>query len=112
MNLINKKVTHKRFGTGSIVKHNDSTIEIHFATESKKFIFPDVFGKHLKLHDESAANSLEKIIQQREIEQKRKNRRRKKKKTSTKKQELRLEYEKLMNNHKLHPKSQMVFCVT
>ncbi|KYG91361.1 malate synthase [[Bacillus] sp. KCTC 13219] len=110
MNLINKKVTHKRFGTGSIVKHNDSTIEIHFATESKKFIFPDVFGKHLKLHDESAANSLEKIIQQREIEQKKEEEKKEEeKKLQRKKQELRLEYEKLMNNHKLHPKSQMVF---
>ena len=57
MNLINKKVTHKRFGMGSIVKHNDSSIEIHFASENKKFVYPDVFGKYLKLHDKSAANS-------------------------------------------------------
>ena len=35
MNLVNKEVTHKRFGKGSIVKHNDSIIEIHFATENK-----------------------------------------------------------------------------
>ena len=51
MNLINKKVTHKHFGMGSIVKQNESSIEIHFASESKKFVFPDVFGKHLVLHD-------------------------------------------------------------
>ena len=68
MNLINKEVTHKRFGKGSIVKHNDSIIEIHFATENKKFVFPDAFGKHLKLHDKSAANSLEKVIQKKELE--------------------------------------------
>ena len=68
MNLINKKVTHKRFGMGSIVKQNDSSIEIHFATENKMFVFPDVFGEHLKLHDKSDANSLEKIIQKKEIE--------------------------------------------
>ena len=55
MNLINKKVTHKRFGMGSIVKHNDSSIEINFATENKMFVFPDVFGKHLTLHDQSVA---------------------------------------------------------
>ena len=63
MNLINKKVTHKRFGVGSIVKHNDSSIEIHFASENKKFVFPDVFGTHLKLHDKSDAKSLEEIIE-------------------------------------------------
>ena len=68
MNLINKEVTHKRFGKGSVVEHNDSIIEIHFATESKKFVFPDAFGKHLKLHDKSAAHSLEEIIQKKEIE--------------------------------------------
>jgi hypothetical protein len=82
MNLINKKVTHERFGMGSIVKYNDSSIEIHFASENKKFVFPDVFGKHLKLHDKSVANSLEKIIQKKETERK---------------------------DHKHHPESQMVF---
>lgn len=110
MNLINKKVTHKCFGMGSIVKHNDSSIEIHFATENKKFVFPDVFGKHLKLHDKSAAISLEKIIQQKEMERKEEEwKKEEEKKLLRKKQELRLEYEKLMKNHKLHPESQMVF---
>ncbi len=110
MNLINKKVTHKRFGIGSIVKHNDSSIEIHFATENKKFVFPDVFGKHLKLHDKSDAKSLEEIIQKNEnarmeVELKKEE----EKKLQQKKRALRLEHEKLMKNHKLHPASQMVF---
>ena len=86
MNLINKKVTHKRFGMGSIVKHNDSSIEILFATENKKFVFPDVFGKHLKLHDKSAAISLEKIIQEKEMERKEEEwKKEEEKKTTTKK---------------------------
>ncbi|SES41939.1 malate synthase [Psychrobacillus sp. OK032] len=110
MNLINKKVTHKRFGMGSIVNHNDSSIEINFASENKKFVFPDVFGKHLKLHDKSVANSLEKIIQQKEMEQKEEEwKREEEEKLQRKNQELRLEHEKLMKNHKLHPESQMVF---
>ena len=69
MNLINKKVTHKLFGMGSIVKQNDSIIEIHFTSENKLFVFPDVFGKHLTLHDKSDAKSLEKMIQKKEIKQ-------------------------------------------
>ena len=110
MNLINKKVTHKRFGMGSIVKQNDSSIEIHFATENKMFVFPDVFGEHLKLHDKSDANSLEKIIQKKEIERKEEEREKEEgKKLQRKNQELRLEHEKLMKNYKLHPESQMVF---
>jgi hypothetical protein len=110
MNLINKKVTHERFGMGSIVKYNDSSIEIHFASENKKFVFPDVFGKHLKLHDKSDANSLEKIIQKKETERKEEEwKKEEEKKLHRKNQELRWGHEKLMKNHKLHPESQMVF---
>lgn len=80
MNLINKKVTHKRFGIGSIVNQNDSSIEIHFATENKRFVFPDVFGNHLKIHDKSDAKLLEEIIQKKKLNDKKKNGRRKRKK--------------------------------
>jgi hypothetical protein len=110
MNLINKKVTHKRFGMGSIVKHNDTIIEIHFASENKKFVFPDVFEKHLKLHDKSDANSLGKILQKKEMERKKEEwKKEEEKKLQRKNQELRLEHKKLMKNHKLHSESQMVF---
>ncbi|GGA67624.1 malate synthase [Ornithinibacillus halotolerans] len=110
MNLVNKKVTHKRFGTGNIVGHDDSIIEIHFGEEQKKFIFPDVFGNHLKLHDEKAASSLEKVIQKQEIERKKIEwQKRKEKELRLKEQQLRMEHAKLMKNHKLHPQSQMVF---
>ncbi|MEH7252979.1 malate synthase [Neobacillus niacini] len=110
MNLINKKVTHKRFGMGSIVNHNDSSIEINFGSEAKKFVFPDVFGKHLKLHDKNVANSLEKIIQKMEMERQEEEwKKEEEKKLQQKNHELRLEHEKLMKNHKLHPESQLVF---
>jgi hypothetical protein len=110
MNLVNKEVSHKRFGKGSIVKQNDSIIEIHFATENKKFVFPDAFGEHLKLHDESAAHTLEKVIQKKEQElEKIEQKKEEEKELQRKEQQLRLEHEKLMKNHKLHPESQMVF---
>jgi len=110
MNLINKKVTHKRFGIGSIVKQNDSSIEIHFASENKRFVFPDVFGKHLTIHDKSDAKLLEEIIQKKEIErEEEEGRKEEEKKRQRKELLLRLEHEKLMSNHKLHPASQMVF---
>jgi len=110
MNLIDKEVTHKRFGKGSVVRHNDSLIEIHFATENKKFVFPDAFEKHLKLQDKSAANSLENIIQKRELERvKAEQEMEEEIDRQRKEQQLHLEHEKLMKNHKLHPESQMVF---
>lgn len=110
MNLINKKVTHMRFGTGSIVNQNDYVIEIHFETENKKFVFPDAFGKHLKLHEQSAAHSLEKIIHEKEMEREQEERKKDEAIQRYRKNlELRLEHEKLMKNHKLHPESQMAF---
>lgn len=110
MNLINKEVTHKHYGKGSVVKHNDSIIEIHFATENKKFVFPDAFGKYLKLHDKNAANSLKEIIEKKEIElEKEEQKKEEEKNRQHKEQQLRLEHQKLMRNHKLHPESQMAF---
>lgn len=110
MNLINKEVSHERFGKGNVVNHNDSIIEIHFATERKKFVYPDAFGKHLKLHDKRAAQSLNMIIQKRELErEKEEQEKEEEKRLQLEEQQLRLEHEKLMKNHKLHPQSQMVF---
>jgi hypothetical protein len=109
LNLIDKKVTHKRFGMGSIVKHNDTVIEIHFASENKKFVYPDVFGEHLKLHDKSVANSIGKIIQEKEMELKEEEMKKEEERERQRRyQELRMGHEKLMKNHKLHPESQMV----
>ena len=110
MNLINKKVSHKRFGLGNIVKYNDSIIEVHFEAEKKMFVFPDVFGTHLKLHDPSETKSIEKIILEKENERKEEElKKEEEKKQQRKNRELRLEHEKLMKYHKLHPESQMVF---
>lgn len=110
MNLINKKVTHKLFGTGNIVKQSDSFVEIHFKTENKKFVFPDAFEKHLKMHDENAADTLEKVIEEKELERKEEELKRQEAlQQERKEQQLRAEHEKLMKNHKLHPVSQMVF---
>lgn len=110
MNLVNKKVTHKRFGKGNVIKHNDSFIEIHFKSESKKFVFPDAFAKHLKLHDKRASDSLEKVIQKKELDREKEEQEKEEEKNlQRKEQQLLLEHKKLMKNHKLHPKSQMVF---
>lgn len=110
MNLINKEVSHKKFGKGRIVKLNESSVEVNFGSETKKFIFPDAFGKFLKLHDQETIRSMKKFIQKRELEKKQeklklmeeKERRRKEK-------QLYLEHQKLLKNKKLHPKSQTVF---
>lgn len=110
MNLIDKKVTHKLFGEGSIVHHNGTSIEVSFAAENKKFIYPDAFAKFLVLHDHEGAKVLAEMIEVKENELKavefekevERNR-------QVERQKMLVEYEKLMHNHKLHGESQMVF---
>jgi len=110
MNLVDKKVTHKRFGTGRIVKHDDLSIEINFATENKRFVYPDVFENHLELLDESSANSMGKIIEIKVGERKEEELKKElEKKQHQKNYQLRLEHDKLMKNYKIHAESQMVF---
>ena len=110
MNLINKIVTHKVFGEGSIVIHNDSRVEIQFATESKNFVYPDVFAQHLTLHDSNSATLIEKIIQAKEEKvEENKRKKQQEKELLQKKQQLRVDYEKIMHNHKLHSESQLVY---
>ena len=63
-----------------------------------------------KHRDKSDANLLEKIIQKREMERREEEwKKEEANKLQRKNQKLRLEYDKLMLNHKLHPESQMVF---
>jgi len=62
MDMINKEVTHKSFGDGSIVDQDESFITINFKTESKKFVYPDAFGKFLTLKDRTAAKSLKSVF--------------------------------------------------
>lgn len=110
INLIDKKVTHKVFGEGSVARCDDSVIEIKFATESKLFVFPDVFGTHLQVHDAKDAQILEEILQDKESERKEHLRKKEEEQQlHVRTLQLRSEHEKLMKNHKLHPESQMVY---
>lgn len=110
MNLINKEVTHKFFGKGSVVGHTDSYIEIDFTSGNKKFVFPDAFGKYLTLIDQRAADLIKKMMQRMEEESKQKRLELEKEKTlQLKEKQCLLEQEKLMKNHKIHPSSQAVF---
>ena len=58
MDLVNKKVTHKIFGKGRIIKYDDSYVDIDFPAGNKKFVFPDAFGKYLTVIDQEQLNLL------------------------------------------------------
>lgn len=109
MDLANKQVTHKSFGKGSVVKNDDSYVEVHFPLGTKKFVFPDAFGTYLTLHDKKAANLISKEIEKREDEEKEV---RKLKLSQYEKQYNTIERKKLLRtnrNRKVHPSSQVVF---
>lgn len=110
MNLINKEVIHKSFGKGSIVDQDDEFITINFDNETKKFIFPDAFGKFLTLEDKSAQETLKKAItefeeKQEKLEKKREEEQAQRLLEKQRKDELK----KLLKNHKIHESSQLVY---
>ena len=106
MNLINEEITHKVFGEGSIVGHEDSIITIDFNDHTKKFVYPDAFDKFITLNDQSTADSLEKIFLQRRLEEEVLERQREEEKETLMLEQQRKEK---LKNHKIHESSQIVF---
>lgn len=51
MNLIDKKVEHKQFGTGVISHQSEDKITVQFDAGEKKFIYPMAFDQFLILED-------------------------------------------------------------
>lgn len=68
IDLVDKQVTHKSFGKGSIVDYDDSYIKIRFKAGDKRFIFPDAFSQFLTLLDEKASDMINKKVEKREEE--------------------------------------------
>jgi hypothetical protein len=106
VNLINEEITHKVFGEGKIVDHDDSVITIDFTKGVKKFVYPDALGKFITLNDRSTASSLKKIFLEREMEEKALERKR-----VEEKERLLLEQKRRekLKNLKIHDTSQIVF---
>lgn len=106
MNLINEEITHKVFGEGNIVEHEDSIITIDFNTDIKKFVYPDAFDEFITLNDKEIAKSLKKIFLKRELEEEILEKQR-----EEEKEQLILEQQRRdkLKNHKIHESSQIVF---
>src|SRR5699024_2834105 len=69
VNLINEEITHKVFGEGNIVDHDDSIITVDFNEDIKKFVYPDAFGNFITLNDRDTAKSLKNILLKRTMEE-------------------------------------------
>lgn len=106
MNLINEKITHKVFGKGLIVDHDDAFITIDFENDTKKFVYPDALGNFIKLKDRKVAKSLEDILEK----TKREKEIREKKLEAEQRQQAEDAYRReKLKNLKIHESSQIVF---
>ncbi|REB06479.1 malate synthase [Sporosarcina sp. BI001-red] len=106
MNLINEEVTHKVFGEGNIVEHEESSITIDFNKDIKKFVYPDAFEKFITLKDKRTAKSLKEIFLKRKEEEEVLEREREEEKEIQMLEQQRLE---ILKNHKIHESSQIAF---
>lgn len=106
MNLISEEITHKVFGEGNVVAQDGSIITIDFNNDTKKFVYPDAFGKFITLTDKKAAKTLQKIISEREIKEQALEKKREEKRAQQALERQRMEK---LNNLRIHESSQIVF---
>lgn len=109
MNLVDKEVIHRTFGRGNVANYNDSYVKVEFESGAKRFVFPDAFGKYIKLVDEKAADLVKRKIEEKEKER-RKEAIRLEKERALEQERLRiLEEKKRIRSRRIHPSIQSVF---
>ncbi|HPD87874.1 MAG TPA: hypothetical protein PLU75_00140 [Oscillospiraceae bacterium] len=61
MNVLNKKITHRQFGAGTVVAQDEETVTILFGEEygEKKFLYPAAFESFLRLCDPDACEQMD-----------------------------------------------------
>lgn len=106
MDLINQKITHKVFGEGSIVSHDDSLITVDFNNETKVFVYPDAIGDFITLKDEELAQSMKKVVRQLKSEEEEL---KKEEKEERKQKLIKKNQKRKLKNRRLHESSQAVF---
>jgi len=106
VNLINEEITHKVFGKGNIVDHEESIITVDFNKDIKKFVYPDAFEKFITLKNQDTAETFKKLFLQRKLKEEVLE-----KKREEEKEILLLEQQRMekLKNHKIHESSQIVF---
>lgn len=106
MNLINEEITHKVFGEGNIVEHEDSVITVEFNNEVKKFVYPDAFEKFITLNNKDTAKSLKELFLKRKVEEEALELQRLEEKEAEMLEQQRRD---MLKNHKIHESSQIAF---
>ena len=106
MNLVNEEITHKVFGEGNIVEHEESIITVDFNKDIKKFVYPDAFDEFLTLNNPETAQTFKAIFLKRQQE---KEALEKKREDELQIQLLEQQRKDLLKNHRIHESSQIAF---
>ena len=109
MDLINKQVTHKSFGKGSIVDCNEAYVIVKFKSGNKEFVYPDAFENYLTLVDKRAADSVDKVLEKLETEREIEEQRIEEEKAAERAEQQRLLRIEKLKKHKIHASSQVAF---
>ena len=109
MDWVNKEVIHQAFGRGNVVDCDDSYIEINFESGDKRFVFPDIFKKHISFVDQKASELVEIKINKKKEKLKEKEIIREEERDLETERRYIMEQQKRMKNSKVHSKIQSVF---
>lgn len=60
IDLMNKKMRHSKFGTGTVTEQNEKNITVQFAAKTCKFQYPSAFEKFLVAEDEMISRMIQK----------------------------------------------------
>ncbi|MGO5052379.1 hypothetical protein ACTQ6A_07635 [Lachnospiraceae bacterium LCP25S3_G4] len=64
MNLIGKRVTHTKYGTGKIIAVYKNKMEVDFTSVVKPFLYPGSFEKHFTIEDKQAKKFIHERIEE------------------------------------------------
>lgn len=66
MNLINQKVNHRLFESGTVVSQSETTVTVEFCDKvgTKKFIYPSAFESFLELSNTAAKAEMDDELRQ------------------------------------------------
>ncbi len=64
MNIVGKKVSHRQFGIGEIVKQDDHMVTVRFEACEKQFVFPSAFDGFLTMVDAAQATKMNTMLRE------------------------------------------------
>lgn len=68
MQLVGKKVKHKKYGSGVITDQIDNKVQIRFKESQKLFLYPEAFRQHLRIDNNFLQNKIDQLNEEKSLE--------------------------------------------